>query len=49
MHEVLHILGFCADNHSHLDLMDIIAYSGIEKITFQLYWIKFKVLGWLRL
>lgn len=49
MHEVLHILGFCSDSHSHIDFMDIISYSGLEKITFQINWIKFKFLGWLRL
>ncbi len=49
MHEILHLFGICADSHSHLDIMDILAYTGIEKFVLQINWVKFKIVSWLRL
>lgn len=37
MHELLHLIGFCTDSFSHLDLMDYVAanYRNLILINFK--------------
>jgi hypothetical protein len=40
MDAILHLLGFCADSHGHLDLMDILltgTYSGMSVYMIYVY------------
>jgi len=41
MHEILHFLGLCGDQHSHLDLMDLLIGGGATAgafTTVKYYW-----------
>lgn len=46
MHEVQHIIGVCGDNHSHLDLIDLVMIGTpvIVAISYALYRVRL-VLG----
>ena len=47
MHELSHLIGICADSHSHYDLIDALAYMGLTEISLQLNWVKFTIKAWL--
>lgn len=34
MQEILHIIGLCGDQHSHLDLMDFVIGGGVTATVF---------------
>jgi len=47
MHELTHLIGFCADSHSHIDLLDIFSYMGLSEMSSNLFWVKQNIKKWL--
>ena len=48
MHELTHLIGFCADAHSHFDLLDALSYMGFSEMMAQASWVTQAFREWLR-